>query len=91
MYVLAICLFAGLFCSRPRGITPIRHARRDQPAGKATQYFQYTNPATGVTYPDTFAPAIPVVGNYKTPPELTLHFIDSKTYDKTNLAKFICF
>ena len=63
------------------------------PPGKAAQYFQYTNPATGVslTYPDTFAPAIPVVGNYKTPPELTLHFIDSKTYDKTNLSEVYLF
>ena len=63
------------------------------PPGKAAQYFQYTNPATGVslTYPDMFAPAIPVVGNYKTPPELTLHFIDSKTYDKTNLSEVYLF
>ncbi|MDO8754855.1 MAG: hypothetical protein Q7J80_13240, partial [Anaerolineales bacterium] len=63
------------------------------PPGKNTQYFQYNNPATGVslTYPDTFAPAIPVVGNYKTNPGLTLRFIDSKTYDKTNLSEVYLF
>ncbi|MDP2777309.1 MAG: hypothetical protein Q8O48_06680 [Anaerolineales bacterium] len=63
------------------------------PLGKAAQYFQYNNPATGVslTYPDTFAPAIPVVGNYKTDPELALHLIDSKTYNKTNLSEVYLF
>ena len=36
------------------------------PPGKDIQYFQYSNSATGlsITYPDTFAPALPVVGNY---------------------------
>jgi hypothetical protein len=63
------------------------------PPGKDVQYFQYNNPATGMslTYPDTFAPAVPVVGNYKINPELTLHFINSKTYDKTNLGEVYMF
>jgi hypothetical protein len=63
------------------------------PPGKGAQYFQYNNPATGVslTYPDTFAPAISVVGNYKTSPELSLYFIDSETYDKTNLSEVYLF
>ena len=63
------------------------------PPGKDAQYFQYNNPATGLslTYPDTFAPAIPVVGNYKISPELTLQFIDSKTYNKTNLSEVYLF
>jgi hypothetical protein len=63
------------------------------PPGKDVQYFQYNNSATGVslTYPDSFAPAIPVVGNYKSDPELTLHFIDSKMYDKTNLSEVYLF
>lgn len=63
------------------------------PPGKDAQYFQYNNPVTGLslTYPDTFAPAIPVVGNYKTDPELALHFIDSKAYDKTNLSEAYLF
>lgn len=63
------------------------------PPGKDAQYFQYNNPETGVslTYPDTFAPAIPVVGNFKTDPDLTLHFIDSKVYDKTNLSEVYLF
>lgn len=63
------------------------------PPGKEFQYFQYQNPATGLslTYPDTFAPALPVVGNYKTDPELTLQFIDSKAYDKTNLSEVYLF
>jgi hypothetical protein len=63
------------------------------PPGKTTQLFQYTNPASGLSliYPDTFAPSIPVVGNYKIKPELTLHFIDSQTYDKTNLSEVYLF
>ena len=61
--------------------------------GKDAQYFQYNNSATGLslTYPDTFAPAISVVGNYKINPELALHFIDSKAYDKTNLSEVYLF
>jgi hypothetical protein len=63
------------------------------PPGKDTQNFQYKNSTTGLslTYPDTFAPAIPVVGNYKTTPELALHFIDSNSYDKTNLSEVYLF
>lgn len=63
------------------------------PPGVDAQYFQYDNSATGLslTYPDAFAPAVPVAGNYKIPPELTLHFIDSKTYDKTNLGEVYLF
>ena len=63
------------------------------PPGKDNQYFQYKNPTTGVslTYPDTFAPAIPVYGNYKIQPELTLQLIDSKTYGKTNLGEAYLF
>ncbi len=63
------------------------------PPGKNTQYFKYNNPKTGVslTYPDTFSPAVPVVGNYKTVPELTLQFIDSINYDKTNLSEVYLF
>jgi hypothetical protein len=59
------------------------------PPGEDVQYFQYANPASGIslTYPDTFAPAIPVYGNYKISPELTLHLIDSRTYEKTNLSE----
>jgi hypothetical protein len=59
------------------------------PPGQDAQYFQYSNSATGVslTYPDTFVPALPVVGNYKTDPELTLRFIDAGAYDKTNLSE----
>lgn len=63
------------------------------PPGKDYQYFQYTNEKTGLslTYPDTFAPAVPVYGNYKIPPELALHLIDSKTYEKTNLSEAYLF
>ena len=63
------------------------------PPGKDVQYFSYGNSATGLslTYSDEFAPALPVVGNYKTDPELTLHFIDSKTYEKTNLSEAYLF
>lgn len=63
------------------------------PPGKDVQYFQYNNPVTGVslTYPDTFAPAISVYGNYKTDPELALHLIDSKAYEKTNLSEVYLF
>ena len=63
------------------------------PPGKDAQYFQYNNSTTGLslTYPDIFAPALPVAGNYKTNPELTLHFIDSKSYDNTNLGEAYLF
>jgi len=63
------------------------------PPGTDTQYFQYSDPDTRIslTYPDTFAPAIPVVGNYKSDPDLTLHFIDTEIYDKTNLGEVYLF
>jgi len=63
------------------------------PPGKSIQYFQYSNSATGLslTYPDTFTPAIPAIGNYKTTPELSLHFIDTDTYAKTNLGEVYLF
>ncbi len=63
------------------------------PPGQDAQNFQYNNFATGLslTYPDTFAPALPVVGNYKINPELTLHFIDSEAYEKTNLSEVYLF
>jgi hypothetical protein len=63
------------------------------PPGKDVQYFQYDNPATGLslTYPDIFAPAIPVAGNYKTNPELSLHLIDTDAYAKTNLGEVYLF
>ncbi len=63
------------------------------PPGKDAQYFPYNNPVTGLslTYPDTFAPAIPVVGNYKIIPELALHLIDAGAYDKTNLSEVYLF
>ena len=63
------------------------------PPGKDVQYFQYHNPSSGIslTYPDSFAPAVPVYGNYKTAPEFTLHLIDSKTYEKTNLGEVYLF
>lgn len=62
------------------------------PPGREFQYFQY-NSSTGLslTYPDTFAPALPVVGNYKTKPELTLRLIDSELYEKTNLSEVYLF
>jgi len=63
------------------------------PPGQELQYFQYNNPATDIslTYPDTFAPALPVVGNYKTDPELTLNLIDTASYEKTNLSEAYLF
>jgi hypothetical protein len=63
------------------------------PPGKEAQSFQYNNSTTGLslTYIDTFVPAIPVAGNYKINPELTLRFIDSKSYDKTNLSEVFLF
>jgi hypothetical protein len=63
------------------------------PPGKDVQYFQYANQVTGIslTYPDTFVPAVPVVGNYKSQPQLALHFIDSKYYDNTNLGEVYLF
>jgi hypothetical protein len=58
------------------------------PPGMGFQYFDFKS-ATGLslTYPDTFAPALPVPGNYKTDPVLTLHLIESELYEKTNLSE----
>lgn len=63
------------------------------PPGEEVQYFEYSNTSTGMslTYPDTFAPAIPVYGNYKAAPELTLQHIDPDTYLKTNLSEAYMF
>ena len=64
------------------------------PPGKEFQYFQYQNSATGlvINIPDTFAPALPVAGNYKTDPELTLQFIDSKALreNQPERSVFVC-
>lgn len=60
------------------------------PPGKAEQFFQYENPATGlsITYSDPFAPAVfPSFANTKTNTELVLQFVDSTFYDKTNLSE----
>jgi len=58
------------------------------PLNMGFKYFDF-NSATGLslTYPDTFAPALPVQGNYKTEPVLTLQLIDSELYEKTNLSE----
>lgn len=63
------------------------------PPGEEIQYFEYSSASTGMslTYPDTFAPAIPVYGNYKAAPELTLQHIDPETYLKTNLSEAYLF
>lgn len=58
------------------------------PLNMGFQYFDFKS-ATGLslTYPDTFAPALPVQGNYKTEPVLTLQLIESDLYEKTNLSE----
>ena len=58
------------------------------PLNRGFQYFDFKS-ATGLslTYPDTFAPALPVQGNYKTEPALTLQLIESELYEKTNLSE----
>lgn len=58
------------------------------PLNMGFQYFDFKS-ATGLslTYPDTFAPALPVQGNYKTEPALTLQLIESELYEKTNLSE----
>jgi hypothetical protein len=58
------------------------------PPDRGFQYFDFKS-ATGLslTYPDTFAPALPVQGNYKTEPALTLQLIESELYEKTNLSE----
>jgi hypothetical protein len=63
------------------------------PPGKETQLFQYNSPSSGlsVTYPDTFAPALPPYGNYKTKPEFALQLIDPASFYKTNLGQAYMF
>jgi hypothetical protein len=58
------------------------------PPDRGFQYFDFKS-ATGLslTYPDTFAPALPVQGNYKTEPVLALQLIDSELFEKTNLSE----
>jgi hypothetical protein len=58
------------------------------PLNTGFQYFDFKS-ATGLslTYPDTFAPALPIQGNYKTEPTLTLQLIESELYEKTNLSE----
>jgi hypothetical protein len=58
------------------------------PLDRGFQYFDFKS-ASGIslTYPDTFAPALPVQGNYKTDPVLTLQLIESELYEKTNLSE----
>jgi hypothetical protein len=67
----------------------LRSTRR----GKAVQFFQYTNSATGfsLTYPDFFAPVHTVSGNYKFAPGLTLGVVDSPFYENTNLSEAYVF
>lgn len=62
------------------------------PLNMGFQYFDFKS-ATGIslTYPDTFAPALPVPGNYKTDPVLTLQLIESELYEKTNLSEVYLF
>ncbi len=58
------------------------------PLNMGFQYFDF-KPAAGLslTYPDTFAPALPVQGNYKTEPVLTLQLIETDLYEKSNLSE----
>jgi hypothetical protein len=58
------------------------------PLDKGFQYFDFKS-TTGIslTYPDTFAPALPVQGNYKADPVLSLHLIETDLYEKTNLSE----
>ncbi len=58
------------------------------PLNQGFQYFEFKSAAgISLTYPDTFAPAQPVQGNYKTDPLLTLQLIESDLYEKTNLSE----
>ena len=60
------------------------------PPGKTEQTFQYKNPATLLTlaYSDQFAPAsFPSSANNKINPELVLQFIDTNSYQGTNLSE----
>jgi len=58
------------------------------PLNMGCQYFDFES-ARGIslTYPDTFAPALPMQGNYKTDPVLTLQLIETDLYEKTNLSE----
>jgi hypothetical protein len=58
------------------------------PLNMGFQYFDFKSPTgLSLTYPDTFAPALAVQGNYKTDPVLTLQLIESDLYEKTNLSE----
>jgi hypothetical protein len=58
------------------------------PLNMGFQYFDFKSAmGLSLTYPDTFAPALPVQGNYKTEPTLTLQLIESELYEKTNLSE----
>jgi hypothetical protein len=60
------------------------------PPGKTEQIFQYNNPKTGLalTYSDFFAPSrFPSSANNKINSDLTLQFIDTNSYVKTNLGE----
>lgn len=58
------------------------------PLNMGFQYFEFKSAAgLSLTYPDTFAPALPVPGNYKTKPALTLQLIDSDLYENANLSE----
>ncbi|MBI5954631.1 MAG: hypothetical protein HY865_23490 [Chloroflexi bacterium] len=58
------------------------------PLNMGFQYFDFkSQTGLSLTYPDTFAPALPVLGNYKTEPVLTLQLIESELYEKTNLSE----
>ncbi|MBI3162720.1 MAG: hypothetical protein HYZ23_09430 [Chloroflexi bacterium] len=63
------------------------------PPGTDFQYFQYQDPATGfsLAYSDAFVPALPVPGNYKFPPQLSLRLVDSSVYENTNLGEVFLF
>ncbi len=64
------------------------------PPGVDKQFFQYRNESTGVllTYNDAFAPTGGLfdsyisTGNYRIQPDLILHLIDTKAFEKTNLS-----
>jgi hypothetical protein len=64
------------------------------PPGVEKQFFQYRNESTGLllTYNDAFAPTGGLfdsyisTGNYIIQPDLILHLIDTKAFEKTNLS-----
>lgn len=60
------------------------------PPGKSEQTFRYKNPSSGIAlvYTDQFAPMrFPSMANNKTEIELALQFIDTASYEKTNLGE----